>query len=133
MEMQPYRQLNALESSDRTVCLAIYVLFLFSSVTGFVGPLVGFIFAKYQKTKVTTELGISHLNSQIDFCIKSVCWAVGGIIYSALAAFIIFNLDLEGDYDIWIAPGLVVLVMSFLWFLVKSMIGVSLLFGGRNA
>ncbi len=57
----------------------------------------------------------------------------GGIIYSALATFIIFNLDLEGDYDIWIAPGLVILVMSFLWFLVKSMIGVSLLFGGRNA
>lgn len=132
MEVQPYRQLNASESSERTVCLCIYGLFVFVCVTGFLGPLAGFILAKYQKNKMSTELGVSHINAQISFFVKSIYWILGGVVYTVIASAIDYSLDLRGGYDIFLLPGLIVLVIVFLWFLFKSIIGASYLIGGRN-
>ncbi|MFY0663931.1 MAG: hypothetical protein JXQ97_04855 [Natronospirillum sp.] len=123
------RALSVLEQSEKQMVIWIYALYLSIFVTTILLPAVGLALALWQRKKLTTELGLTHVNRQIRLATR--CFSV------FLAALILFIATLlamsEFDQD-WLilvlAVSSIALFGSLVWFTIGSITGlVSLLLG----
>jgi len=131
MFIQQNRPLNLEQAADRTVVLTIYFLYTAVSITGIFGTLIGLIIALFQKRKVSSDLGKSHIENQIRMFTRSVIGIAVGVVLLAATFFPVMRLETR-SYDYLFIPGLVVVALSILWFFAKSLQGLMRALGGHN-
>ena len=110
--------------------MSVYALYLSLIVTAGIGAIIGFIVALVKRNSASTSIGKSHLAKQV----RLALYALGGIVFGVLllpvASVILFYLDLGREYDFMFFAGVGVSLISVIWFLGASVIGMSKAFSG---
>ncbi len=130
MFIQQNRPLNPEQAADRTVVLTIYFLYTAVCITGILGPLIGLIIALFNKRKISSDMGKSHIENQIRIFTKSAIGFAVGVVLLAVTFFSVMRLKTR-SYDYLFIPGLVVAVAAILWFFAKSLQGFARALSGR--
>ena len=133
MDVLPDEPRDPGDMSERNLVLGVYALYLSLLVTGGIGVIVGLIVAFVKRNTASTVIGRTHLAKQVRLPLYAIGGVVVGILLVLLAFTAMFYLDLGNEYDFLPFLGMGVSLLSVLWFLGVSILGISRALSGRPA